>query len=258
MLDIFRGADHGIGGLGVGVILLKAGKSALNSGKMIPAFRKAVLVEEYSSLVVDLVRVSMESGLDIEVPVQLNDLVIPYLELSAEMKDLSKLTFSECLFPFLAIDHEVHSANLPRFLGCYIEELEGRSSINDLPSGVFDRHCEFGRFVDAPETTSAIVATDLPAGARVLLTVLKKLYAQSGAGRKENALQRGLDHHSRRLVGAVLHLLQSEGLIAPYKRGGMDMTIWIPDRSKMRRVQKLLTSPRNCADVLIEKASKLA
>ena len=258
MLDVFRGADRTIGGLGAGVILLKAGQIALSGGKMVPAIRKALLVEEFSSLVLDLVRVSMECGLHLEIPIRLNGLLVPFLELSQEMKDFSKLTFSECLFSFLAIDHEVHAAKLPRFLGCYVEEVEGRSSIGDLPPEVFDKHCEFGRFADAPETTSAIIGTDLPAGARVLLTVLRKLYAQSGSGRKENALQRGLDHHSRRLVGAVLRLLQSEGLIVPYKRGGMEMTIWIPDRSKMRRVQKLITSPRTCGDVLIQKASILA
>ena len=135
MLDLFRGADCSIGGLGVGVILLKAGQIALSGGKMVPAIRKALLVEEFSSLVLDLVRVSMECGLDIEIPIRLNDLFVPFLELSAEMKDFSNLTFSDCLFSLLAIDHEVPSANLPKFLGCYIEELEGRSSTNDLPPG---------------------------------------------------------------------------------------------------------------------------
>ncbi len=258
MLDFFRGADRSIGSLGIGLILLKAEQVALSGGKMIPAIRKALLVEEFSSLVLDLVRVSMECGIDIETPIRLNDLFVPFLELSAEVRNVSNLTFSECLFSYLAIDHEVQSANLPQFISCYIDEVEGRSSVNDLPKGVFDKGCEFGRFVDAPETTTAIVATDLPAGARVLLTVLKKLYARSGSGRKENALHRGLDHHSRRLVGSVLRLLQSEGIIAPYKRGGMEMNIWIPDRSKMRRVQKLITSPRTCGDELIQKASNLA
>jgi hypothetical protein len=258
ILDFFRGADRSIGGLGAGLILLKAEQAALSSGKMVPAIKKALLAEEFSSLVLDLVRVSMECGLDIEVPIRLNNLFVPFLELSVEVKDLSQLTFSECLFSYLAIDHGVESANLPKFLGCYVEELEGRTSVNDLPTGVFDKDCEFARFVDAPETTTAIVAMDLPAGTRVLLTVLKKIYTRSGSGRKENALHRGLDHHSRRLVGPVLRLLQSEGLVAPYKRGGMDMNIWVPDRSKMRRVQKLITSPRTCGDKLIQKASNLA
>jgi len=136
MLDFFRGADCGIGSLGVGLILLKGEQIALSGGKMVPAIRKALLVEEFSSLVLDLVRISMECELDIEIPIRLNDLLVPFLELSAEMKDFSKLSFSECLFSNLAIDHEIKPANLPQFLGCYIDEIEGRSSAND-----FHREC---------------------------------------------------------------------------------------------------------------------
>ncbi len=91
-----------------------------------------------------------ECGLGIEIPIQLNGLLVPFLELSAELKDFSKLTFSDCLFSNLAIDHGVESASLPKFLSCYIDELEGRSSTNDLPTGVFDKDCEFGPFSSTP------------------------------------------------------------------------------------------------------------
>jgi hypothetical protein len=256
-LDLFRGADRSIGGLAVEIILSKAQQIPLSSGKMVPAIRKAMEIEEFSALVLDLVRISMECDLDINVPVELKDVFVPFLELPADKRNYSNLSFSECLFSHLAIDHGALSANLPKFRACYIDELDGRSSTNDLPAGVFDKDCEFGRFSDSPDTTNAISAMDLPLGTRVLLTVLKKLFAQSGSGRKENALQRGLDHHSRRLVGAVLHLLQSEGFISPYKRGGMDMTIWVPNRSMMQRVQKLITAPRTCSDALVQKAAAL-
>ena len=90
----------------------------------------------------------------------------------------------------------------------------------------------------------------------MLLTVLKKIYLQSGSGRKENALHRGLDHHSRRLVPDVLRLLQTDGLISKYKRGG-DLTIWIPDRAFMARVAKIIASPSACGDPLLVKAADL-
>jgi len=258
ILDVFHGADRGIGALGVGLVLVKGDEVALTSGRMVPALKKAMESEDLSTLVLDLVQICIECGLDIDVPIQLKDVLVEFLELSVGIKDYSKLTFSECLFSRLALDNGVPSRNLPKFAACYIDKLEGRASVKDIPQGIFDAQCEFGSFSDAPETTNAIAGMDLPLGARVLLIVLKKIFSQSGSGRKENALQRGLDHHSRRHVGEVLRLLTSEGLIIPYKRGGMEMIIWLPDRSKMSRVQKLITAPLTCGDPLIKKASNLA
>jgi hypothetical protein len=74
-----------------------------------------------------------------------------------------------------------------------------------------------------------------------LLTVLKKLDLQRGSARKENALFRGLDHHSCRLVPEVLNLLQHEGLALLYRRTGVEMPIWTakfgitPDKSALVR-----------------------
>lgn len=255
--NLFRGADRGLGDLGVNLILVRAQATGLSGGKLVPALRKALEAEESSALVMDLVRVAIEYGCTIEVPVRLTGIYVPSLELYENIADCSKLKFTNCLFSRLALDHNVKSANLPRFENCYIDDLDGRSSAKDLPTGVFDNACEFERFSEAPETTSAIGGMDLPLGARVLLTVLKKIYLQSGSGRKENALQRGLDHHSRRFVSPVLRLLQTEGIVLPYRRAGLDMTIWVPDRSKTARVQRLITSPRTCGDTLIEKASNL-
>lgn len=51
----------------------------------------------------------------------------------------------------------------------------------------------------------------------------------------------------------MLLLLQGEGLITPYRRGGVDMTIWTPDRAKMPRVAKIITAPHTCGDSLMVK-----
>jgi hypothetical protein len=226
---LFRGAEYGMGALAVGLCGIKARDSGLSSGKLNAALRKAAEGDDVPVLVMDLARIIMEVGCPIEVPVQLTDNFIPWLALDSGMSDCSRLRFRSCFFSYVALDPEIHPEYLPRFENCYIEELAGRSSRKDLPPSVFDNTCEFTKFLDAPSTTDAIVEMDLPLGARVLLTVLKKIYLQSGSGRKENALHRGLDHHARRLVAPVLRLLQTEGLISKYRRGGLDMSIWVPD-----------------------------
>ena len=255
--EVFRGLDCGLGELGVGLSLIKAEKSGFSTGKMIPALQVGMKDAEYSALVLDLVRIAIEFGYPIQIPIQLREICVPYLLLHEHMQDCSRLCFQDCVFTSLSLDPGIAMDKLPRFESCYIDLLEGRSSRKDLPSGIFDAKCEFGRFSEAPETTNAISEMDLPLGTKVLLTVLRKIYFQSGSGRKENALHRGLDHHSRRLVSDVLRLLQSEKIVTPYRRAGLDMTIWIPDRSKTSRVTKLITSPRMCKDPLIAKAERL-
>jgi hypothetical protein len=254
---IFRGAEYGMGALAVGLCGIKARDSGLSSGKLNAALRKAAEGDDVPVLTMDLARIIMDVGSPIEVSIQLTDNFIPWLALERGMSDCSHLRFRSCFFSYVALDPEIRPEFLPRFEGCYIEELEGRSSHKDLPSGVFDDTCEFSKFLDAASTTDAIVAMDLPLGARVLLTVLKKIYLQSGSGRKENALHRGLDHHARRLVAPVLRLLQTEGLVSKYRRGGVDMSIWVPDRVHTARVGKMVASPRTCNEPLIHKASAL-
>lgn len=254
---VFRGAEIALSTLGVGLSVIKAQDSGVTSGKMNSVVRRAQELQDLTLLVLDLVRIAMELGCAIDTPVQLDDICIPYLELRQKSGDCSRLRFRNCLFSTLAIDPDVTGADLPRFDGCYIDELEGRSSRKDLPPGVFDEACQFEKYSEAPETTNAIGGMDLPLGTKVLLTVLSKIYFRKGSGRRENALHRGLDHHGRRLVPSVLRLLQGEGLISPYRRGGVDMTIWVPDRTKTSRVARMINSPRTCNDQLLKQASDL-
>jgi hypothetical protein len=255
--ELFRGADRSIGGLCVGLLILKFSRAGFTSGKMISAFRLALQTEDTSALILDLVRISMEFGFSIDVPISLKDVYIPFLDISERLNDCSKLLFDECLIGCLAIDSEVETSKLPKFKSCYIEQVEGRSSLKDLPIGMLDANCSIDQFSDAPETTSAISDMDLPLATRVLLTILKKVYMQSGSGRKENALQRGLDHNARRFVVPVLKLLQTEKFVSPYRRAGLDMTIWVPDRSKLARVRKILLSSRTCDDPLLSKLDNI-
>ncbi len=257
-LILFRSSECGLGALGVGVSTIKTQALNVSSGKLSAAIKHASEHDDVTFLALDLARVTLEAGYSIEVSLQFSHLYIPSLELYHGIKDCSRLNFHDCYFSKIEVDPEVEAARLPRFRSCYVDELEGRSSRRDMPQGVFDEGCVFERFLQAPETTDAIEAMDLPLGARVLLTVLKKVYLQSGSGRKENALHRGLDHHGRRLVAPVLRLLQAEGLVSPYRRGGLDMTIWIPDRGKITRAARIITSPHTCGDPVLVKASGLS
>jgi hypothetical protein len=255
---IFQNLECPLDTLGIGICVIKANNSGISNGKMNAVLKKAAVAEEISLLLLDLIKIAMELGHAIDPNIQLKDIYVPSLELPQEMKDCSHVHFRNCYFSKIAIDADANANLLPRFYECYCDELEGRSSLHDLPSDVFDDKCHFDKFSDSPDTTDAIGDMDLPLGMRVLLTILRKIYLQSGSGRKENALNRGLDHHGRRLVNPILRLLQGEGIVSPYRRGGLSMTIWIPDRTNYARVARIITAPRTCNDPLIEKVANLA
>jgi hypothetical protein len=256
--NLFRGAESGLGDLGVEIAAAKIRENKVSAGKMNAVLRKAAESGDLAFLTLDLARVNLAAGHPIGVHLQINGVYIPSIDLYEGMEDCSNLQFQTCYFSKVSLDANVKAEHLPTFKDCYIDEVDGRSSVRDLPKGTFDEDCSFDEFSEAPETTNAIGSMDLPLGAKVLLTVLKKLYLQRGSGRKENALLRGLDHHSRRLVPEVLNLLQHEGLALSYRRAGVEMTIWTPDRSQMGRVAKIVTSPHTCKDPLLDKAANLS
>src|SRR5262249_41747205 len=159
----------------------KTREFGVTGGKLNAVLRRASEVEDVTLLILDVVRITIEVGCSIDTPIQLKDIYIPSLDLCEGMKDCSQLHFYDCYFSKIELDPDLDTACLPRFEACYVDEIEGRSSRKDLPRGVFDDACVLDKFSEAPETTDAIGAMDLPNGAKVLLTILKKVYLQSGA-----------------------------------------------------------------------------
>lgn len=255
-VDSFRSAECGLGSIGVGLCIEKT-RNHVPLGKLMAAVSKASGTDGVAPLSLDLARIAIDIGAKFETGIRICDILIPLLELHAGIGDCSNLTFQDCYFSRLDLDPELLISKMPRFESCYFVQIDSRSSRADLPKGVFSETCEFENFSEAPDTTDAIGAMDLPVSEKVLLTILKKIFVQSGSGRKENALLRGLDHNARRLVPPILLLLQSEGVIMPYRRGGIDMTIWVPDRGQRARVARIIESPHTCGDALLKRADQL-
>jgi len=242
------------GGLAISVASLKADARRFSEGK-INAALGATQRTGSQYMAADLARLLLERGFGLREQIRLHDLLIPELELGVGGGDLSSLEFHECFFSRIELDANVDAARLPLFQGCFIDQLEGRVSRADLPTHRFDDACIIESFVEAAETTAAVLSLELPLATRVCLTILKKVYERRGSGRKENALHRGLDHHGRRLVPDVLRVLQSAGLASPYKRRGA--TIWLPDRSSRRRVGRMIAVPTSSTDPVLRQCENL-
>jgi hypothetical protein len=245
--------ECGLGSLAVLVVARKCVQGDVKQGQMDAAVSRARSAAS-GHLLCDLVRVAFEVGVRVEESFYIRDLLIPEVALTERLASAAGVQFQECFLNRVEVDSDLDGRRLPRFIGCYIGELEGRVSERDLPPGCFV-DCIIENFGTESTTTDSVLALDLPLGVRVLLTMLKKLYERRGSGRRENALYRGLDHRAQRLVPDILKLLQREGLATSCRRGAD--TLWLPDRKNLRRVGRIVASPASVEDRVVALARDL-
>ena len=245
-----------LGQLGTELASLRCHGMGFNTGKLRTAVQQAGKDADQGALCMDLIQVSKEMRFGFTgQPITIKNIMIPDASYGDDSLDFSRVSFSECLFQRLEVSASAESALLPNFSECYIGTLDGRVSNPDLPKDIFDDKCVFDSFGDSSQNTAAILALPLSTGTKVLLTVLKKLYLQPGAGRKQSALFRGLDHRSRSLVPDVLQLLVREGLTVRSTVG--EEAVWLPIRDEGVRARRLVSSPLGSGDRLINLANSI-
>lgn len=176
------------------------------------------------------------------------------IEFHEELPDLSRLSFTHCLFEHLTLHPEAITAHIPRFEQCLINRVSGRVSIDDLPKDRFAGTCEIVAF-DKTGSSGAIRETEMSTGEKVLLITLRKLFLQSLSGRAESALFRGLDVDERRCVPEVLRLLKRHQLVTQYTRG--DGVIWLPARKALDRVKRIVAAPAECGEKVVREAREI-
>lgn len=244
--------QSGLSQLGVDVVTHLCMANGAGKGKLSTALRQAAQGAGQGVLTSDLVRVCMRTGSGYEGDkVYVREGVIPELEFEGDKADLRAIEFQDCLIASLDLPPFVSSEELPTFVRCYFGAVRGRVGRQDLPGNFAE--CEFESFAESARTTAAILDMSLPLGAKVMLTVLKKLFVQKGSGRKESALFRGLDHRGQRLVPGVLAVLSRENLAMKLK--GASEPVWIPVRAQSARVLRLLGSPSTSNDSLLQQGA---
>jgi hypothetical protein len=117
-----------------------------------------------------------------------------------------------------------------------IGTLEGISSQDAIPNWLKGNDVEVFSSI---ATTSRIRAANLQPTQKVLVTVLRKTFFQKGAGRKEEALLRGLGKLVKMgVLDRILGRLIGEGLLK--KEKGESGDLYIPVRSETRRAGQML------------------
>lgn len=240
--------------LGRQVAAYQCGERNLNSGRVMLAIQQAAKKRETAALCADIVQVSQELDFGCPTNTYIRGVFVSDITLGEFDKDYSCVEYQDCVFQYINLAMDVNEALLPRFVRCSFGSVDGRVSETDMPKDIFVE-CSYESFSKSSETSAAIMSLGLPLGVRVTLVVLKKLYLQAGAGRKDSALYRGLDQRAREVVPSVLQLLKRENLVLETKSSGN--TLWIPVRAQGARVKRLISAPNSSTDSLIVHASSL-
>lgn len=208
-----------------------------------------------STIVFDLLRAAHEYRLPLpDFQIQVNEIIIPYIEIDPEGTSLANVVFNDCLINILDLPIELIADQVPTFRTCYIDTIENRVGISDIPYEKF-QNSKINRFSQSMETTSQILSLPLSVPEKVMLTVLKKIYHQKGTGRRESALHRGLDGKSKGYVPDLLKILESDGLISSW--GPHGQKVWIQVRGQINRVRQILAAPIAHKDEVLKKASQI-
>lgn len=182
--------------------------------------------------------------------IYIRGVLIPEIGFESDVKGFRPIELQDCIVGRCELPHDVSDDQLPRFLRCHFGVIEGRAGPQDLPPEVFVS-CTVDEFENPAQTTNAILSLSLPLGSRVLLTILKKLYAQRGSGRRESALYRGLDPRAQAVVPVCLDLLKKFGFAGESRQG--DQAIWLPTKAAdaRKRAYSILAAPVSSEDPVV-------
>ncbi len=129
--------------------------------------------------------------------------------------------------------------------GCVIEKISGIANSTGVPRNIIGDDCEILHF-DNMATNNAVLQLNIPPQMKALLTILRKLYKQAGAGRKVSALTRGITQSDvERYIDPVLAVLERHHFITIYNK------VVHPVRKQGSRVERILSSPSITTDDIV-------
>ena len=226
---------HPLGEIGSAALSAELGDQGFQQGAVVEAAKVAARRFRCGTLALDLLCAAQRMGSEGSI-LDCRGLDISAGEcmlLDIEEYPVCNLTLDSCLIRTLRLPRSIPSG--VNFSSCVVGRAEGIASREVLPTWA-QVDCNL---YDNVGTTSGIMGLDRPLAVRVALTVLKKVYIQSGSGRKESALFRGLDGKARSIVVPVLEALRAEDLILFRVHKGENF--WHPDRKAIPRIQRLIT-----------------
>lgn len=253
--QIFEAVACPLGDIAISILSNKISKQKIKPAIFANALREASASDTSPQLAMDLANILTRSPeVAFTDKVIIKGAVCDYLLIDDFTRKFSNLIFQDCLFSNCEISKDVHWENLPQFSKCLFGTLDGYFGSTDLPKNFVQ--CEVSTFALGGNTAAQILHSNLPEGLKILLTVLKKLFLQPGAGRQQAAFYRGaIDPRAERLVPEILSLIAKHSIAEKTRYRGRDL--WLPNRKESSRVRQMLAAPMTSTDPLIAAAKEL-
>lgn len=198
--------------------------------------------------VADCVAVAMRIAIDLERPViDFRGLVVDGASLGRVPMDELRIVgieFRNCTVGEIAFGDPGNYGDVV-FSNCLVAKVSGVASAAGLPTMVVTADCEVEAF-DNMGTNSAVLQLDIDPRLKALLTILRKLYKQAGAGRKLGAFNRGITRPEvLRYIEPTLEILERHHFISIFN------SVVHPVRKQASRVERILSSPTLADDELV-------
>ncbi|MEQ1901379.1 MAG: hypothetical protein ABL866_11665 [Devosia sp.] len=239
--ETFIGVISGIGDLGKAVLAIKLSAANVTAPQVLRALQIAASSEEISQICAEILSAFLGIGDDVTLgPINVRSMSEDELTLAVGDVSLSSFTFTECLFTTVNLEQDYPAANLPKFKDCIIGAVTGIVSRQSIPPQF--EGSEIAELSDEVMTNAQLFAAALPETQKVLISILRKLFLQSGAGRQESAFYRGsMDARSKALVPEVLEKVHAAGFAEPTRLRGKK--VWHPNRALSSDARRIIFSP---------------
>lgn len=209
------------------------------------------------TLLADVVLFSGYSDYRIGHDVVVEGVFFPEISSTQFEGDLSRVTLDGGVVQFLELPERAGWSHLPKFQNCDIGKISGCTKKSELPNSKFDDECSVEKFDDSSRTTNETLKLDLPLGVKVAITILRKIYLQSGAGRRENALFRGLSDQAQSKCSGVLDVLEKYGFVIKTRQRGNSVYLPTKDRGVSHRARDIVERPYNAEDPVLVPLKRL-
>lgn len=211
-------------------------------------FRGSMNERVSHQLIADCVMVALNMAITLEMQeLDFRGIVVESASLGRISLDdipISGIEIRNCTVREIAIGASTVVSGI-RFNGCLISKISGVGSENGVPRNVIGTDCEIAEY-DNMATNNAVLQLDIQPQLKALLTILRKLYKQAGAGRKLTALTRGITHADvQRYIEPVLQVLERNHFITVFNK------VVHPVRKQSSRVEMILSSPTISSDQVV-------
>lgn len=175
-----------------------------------------------------------------------------FSHLSFEGKEIQKLTISNSVIEKLDLTNSKLAENV-EISKCIISTIYGISSRNSIPNQFCN--CEVEQF-EMLATTTLVKRARLSDSQKILVEMIRKIFFQPGAGRKEGTLLRETAGTSNKKISqSILAALKDEKLVTRIQ--GDEGYVYKPVRKATGRMDKMLTDLTLSRDPLWIKVSEM-